>query len=145
MANYHELIEGKVYIGGEAALMEALREQEISDVFDLRDTGTEAEGFPEDVTWHHYPIVEDAEGQEGSVHAAILAVKEAVKEDRTVYFHCAGGRNRTGTVATGLLLELGLASTVEDAVRLAKEKRPDINIKSEMIDVLNGFYSAESK
>ncbi|AET57486.1 hypothetical protein HPL003_03560 [Paenibacillus terrae HPL-003] len=27
-------------------MLEALREQEISDVFDLRDNGTEAEGFP---------------------------------------------------------------------------------------------------
>lgn len=45
MANYHELIEGKVYIGGENALLEALQEQEITDVFDLRDTGTKAEGF----------------------------------------------------------------------------------------------------
>ncbi|WP_410512402.1 tyrosine-protein phosphatase [Paenibacillus sp. BR2-3] len=141
MANYHELIEGKVYIGGEAALMEALRDQEISDVFDLRDNGTEAEGFPANVTRHHFPIVEDAGGQEASVHAAILAVKEAVNNNKSVYFHCAGGRNRTGTVATGLLLELGLASSVEEAERLAKEKRPDINIKPEMLEVLNGFYS----
>lgn len=145
MANYHELIEGKVYIGGEAALMEALREQEISDVFDLRDTGTKAEGFPAHVTRHHFPIVEDETGQEASVHAAILAVKEAVDSNKTVYFHCAGGRNRTGTVATGLLMELGLASSVEEAASLAKEKRPDINIKQEMLDVLNGFYSRESE
>ncbi|MNY56368.1 hypothetical protein D3C86_1924400 [compost metagenome] len=57
-----------------------------------------------------------------------------------MYFHCAGGRNRTGTVATGVLLELGLASTVEEAEALAKEKRPDINIKQEMRDVLQVFY-----
>lgn len=30
MVNYHELIEGKVYIGGENALLDALHEQEIS-------------------------------------------------------------------------------------------------------------------
>lgn len=141
MANYHELIEGKVYIGGEAALLQALQEQEISDVFDLRDNGTEAEGFPTNVTRHHYPIVEDEPGQEGFIHAAILAVKEAVNQNKSVYFHCAGGRNRTGTVATGLLLELGLASTVEEAAQLAKDKRPDISIKPEMIEALNGFYS----
>ncbi len=140
MANYHELIPGKVYIGGENALLEALQEQEISDVFDLRDNGTEAEGFPAKVTRHHFPIVEDESGQENSVQAAIQAVTAAVKSGKTVYFHCAGGRNRTGTVATGVLLELGLASTVEEAETLAKEKRPDINIKQEMRDVLQGFY-----
>jgi protein-tyrosine phosphatase len=141
VANYHELIEGKVYIGGEAALLQALQEQEITDVFDLRDTGTEAEGFPANVTRHHHPIVEDEDGQEGAIHGAILAIKEAVNQNKSVYFHCAGGRNRTGTVATGLLIELGLAGSVEEAEQLAITKRPDINIKPEMINVLNGFYS----
>ncbi|MRN52724.1 protein-tyrosine phosphatase family protein [Paenibacillus monticola] len=143
MANYHELVQGKVFIGGENGLLEALGEQEISDVFDLRDNGTKAEGFPDKVNRHHYPIVEDEAGQEASVQAAIQAVKEAVNSGKTVYFHCSGGRNRTGTVATGLLLELGLASTVDEAEALAKEKRPDINIKQEMRDVLKGFYSAK--
>ncbi|GGF91501.1 hypothetical protein GCM10010912_40640 [Paenibacillus albidus] len=143
MANYHELIQGKVYIGGEKALLDALQEQAISDVFDLRDTGTEAAGFPAKVTRHHFPIVEDESGQEGSVQAAIQAVTAAVNSGKTVYFHCAGGRNRTGTVATGVLLELGLATTVEEAEALAKEKRPDINIKQEMRDVLKGFYPSK--
>ncbi len=49
------------------------------------------------------------------MQAAIQEVKEAVNSGKTVYFHCAGGRNRTGTVATGVLLELGLATTVEEA------------------------------
>ncbi|KAF6577466.1 dual specificity protein phosphatase family protein [Paenibacillus sp. EKM212P] len=141
--NYHALVENKVYIGGESALLQVLREQEITDVFDLRDNGTEAEGFPAKVTRHHYPIVEHETGQEDSVQAAIQAVKEAVNSGKTVYFHCAGGRNRTGTVATGVLLELGLATTVEEAEALAKEKRPDINIKQEMRDVLKGFYSSK--
>lgn len=143
MANYHELIEGKVYIGGENALLDALKEQEISDVFDLRDTGTRAEGFPENVTRHHFPIVEDESGQEDSVQSAIQAVTAAVNNGKTVYFHCAGGRNRTGTVATGLLLELGLAATVEEAEALAKQKRPDINIKQDMREMLKGFYPSK--
>ncbi|MNO42727.1 hypothetical protein D3C76_329240 [compost metagenome] len=143
MANYHELIEGKVYIGGENALLQALQEQKISDVFDLRDTGTKAEGFPANVTRHHFPIVEDESGQEGSVQAAIQAVTAAVNDGKTVYFHCAGGRNRTGTVATGVLLELGQATTVEEAESLAKEKRPDINIKQDMREVLQGFYPSK--
>ncbi|ALP36266.1 protein phosphatase [Paenibacillus sp. IHB B 3084] len=143
MANYHALVENKVYIGGESALLQVLREQEITDVFDLRDNGTEAEGFPAKVTRHHYPIVEDETGQEASVQAAIQAVKEAVNRGKTAYFHCAGGRNRTGTVATGVLLELGLATTVEEAETLAKEKRPDIHFKQEMRDVLKGFYPSK--
>lgn len=143
MVNYHELIEGRVYIGGENALLDALHEQEISDVFDLRDTGIKADGFPEHVIRHHFPIVEDESGQEGSVQAAIQAVTAAVNNGKTVYFHCAGGRNRTGTIATGLLLELGLAATVEEAEALAKEKRPDINIKPDMREMLKSFYPSK--
>jgi protein-tyrosine phosphatase len=140
MASYHELIPGKVYIGGENGLLVALQEQEISDVFDLRDNGTQAEGFPDNVNRHHHPIVEHEAGQEDSVQGAIQAISEAVKKGRTVYFHCAGGRNRTGTVATGLLLELGVASTVEEAEDLARDKRPDIQIKGTMREVLNRLY-----
>ncbi|MFF2019889.1 dual specificity protein phosphatase family protein [Paenibacillus sp. NPDC058177] len=140
MAGYHELIEGKVYIGGENGLLEALQEQEISDVFDLRDNGTKAEGFPDKVSRHHHPIVEHESGQDASVQQAVLAISEAVNSGKTVYFHCAGGRNRTGTVATGLLLELGVVSTVEEAESLAKEKRPDIQIKGAMREVLNRLY-----
>jgi protein-tyrosine phosphatase len=140
VVNYHELIEGKVYIGGEDALLQALQEQGISDVYDLRDNGKQADGFPANVTRHHYPIVEDAEGQEASIHAAIQAVTQAVNDDKKVYFHCSGGRNRTGTVATGLLMELGLAANVEEAEQLAKTRRPDINIKQEMREVLKGLY-----
>ncbi|WP_189030301.1 protein-tyrosine phosphatase family protein [Paenibacillus albidus] len=112
-------------------------------MFDLRDTGIQAEGFPAKVTRHHFPIVEDESGQEGSVQAAIQAVSAAVNSGKTVYFHCAGGRNRTGTVATGVLLELGHVTTVEEAEALAKEKRPDINIKQDMRDVLKGFYPSK--
>ncbi|NOU77452.1 protein phosphatase [Paenibacillus sp. LMG 31459] len=143
MVNYHELIEGKVYIGGENALLDALQEQEISDVFDLRDTGTKVEGFPEQVTRHHFPIVEDESGQEGSVQAAIQAVTAAMNNGKTVYFHCAGGRNRTGTVATGVLLELGYAATVVEVESLAKEKRPDINIKPDIREMLKDFYPSK--
>lgn len=87
--------------------------------------------------------MEDEGGQEDSVQAAIQAVTAAVNDGKTVYFHCAGGRNRTGTVATGVLLELGHAANVEEAEALAKEKRPDINIKQDMRDILKGFYSSK--
>jgi protein-tyrosine phosphatase len=60
------------------------------------------EGFPDSANRHHYPIVENRNDQEESIKSAIQAVTEAVKEGKKVFFHCAGGRNRTGTVATAL-------------------------------------------
>ncbi|MDF2086616.1 protein-tyrosine phosphatase family protein [Bacillus pseudomycoides] len=140
MTNYHELIKGKVYIGGVDAIQEAVKKSGITEVFDLRVGGEKPEGFPAETNRHAYPIVEGIEGQDESVKNAIGAVKEAVEQGKIVYFHCSGGRNRTGTVATGLLLELGHASNVEDAEQKAKEIRSIINIKPEMKEVLKRLY-----
>ena len=137
---YHELIKGKVYIGGVDAIQEAVKKYGITEVFDLRAGGEKPEGFPAGTNRHAYPIVEGIEGQDESVKSAIGAVKEAVEQGKIVYFHCLGGRNRTGTVATELLLELGHASNVEDAEQKAKEIRSIINIKPEMKEVLKRLY-----
>lgn len=53
-----------------------------------------------------YPIGKSVEDQYELVKIAITAVKEAVKHRETKYFH------RTGTIATGILLDLGYASNV---------------------------------
>lgn len=58
---------------------------------------------------HHDPIV----GTEDLSASRFQTAKEAMNSGKTVYSHCAGGRNRTGTVATRVLLELGLA-TIRD-------------------------------
>ncbi len=140
MSSYHELIKGKVYIGGVDAIQEAVKNHGITEVFDLRAGGEEPEGFPTETKRHAYPIVEGVEGQDESVKIAIAAVKEAVKQDKKVLFHCSGGRNRTGTVATGLLLELGHASNVEDAEQQVKAIRSIIAIKPELKQVLRKLY-----
>lgn len=112
-------------------------------MFDLRAGGEEPEWFPAETKRHAYPIVEGVEGVEGqdeSVKNAIGAVKEAVEQGKTVYSHCSGGRNRTGTVATGLFLELGHASSVEDAEQQVKAVRSIIVIKPELKQVLKNLY-----
>ncbi|MGP0585820.1 protein-tyrosine phosphatase family protein [Paenibacillus timonensis] len=141
MAHYHELVKGKVFIGGIDGLQEALRNEDITDVYDIRDDGKEPNDFPKSVMRHHYPIVEDTSGQETSIAEAIQAIKQGLDHDQKVYFHCSGGRNRTGTVATGLMLELGQASSVAEAESLVKSIRSEIAIKPEMRDALRTLYS----
>lgn len=140
MTNYHELVKGKVYIGGVDAIQDAVKKHGITEVFDLRAGGEEPEGFPAGIKRHVYPIVEGVEGQDESVRNAIAAVKEAIEQNKKVFFHCSGGRNRTGTVATGLLLELGHASNVEDAEQQVKAIRSIIAIKPELKQVLRNLY-----
>ncbi|HDR4712587.1 dual specificity protein phosphatase family protein [Bacillus anthracis] len=140
MTNYHELVKGKVYIGGVDAIQDAVKKHGITEVFDLRAGGEEPEGFPAGTKHHAYPIVEGVEGQDESVKNAIAAVKEAVEQDKKVFFHCSGGRNRTGTVATGLLIELGVADNIKEAEQKVKEIRSIINIKPELREVLGNLY-----
>ncbi|MGI8282386.1 protein-tyrosine phosphatase family protein [Bacillus mycoides] len=122
------------------AIQEAVRKHGITEVFDLCAGGEESEGFSAETTRHTYPIAEGVEGQDESVKTAIAAVKEAVEQDKKVFFHCCGERNRTGTVETGLLVDLGHASNVKEAEQKAKEIRSSINIKPEMKQVLKRLY-----
>jgi protein-tyrosine phosphatase len=55
-----------------------------------------------------------------------------------VAFHCGGGKGRTGTVAAGVLLELGLCSTLAEAE--AKAIRPVVNIKPDQRKALEHLY-----
>jgi len=63
-----------------------------------------------------------------------------VDNNQKVYFHCSGGRNRTGTVATGLMIELGLAQNVDEAEKAVKVIRSEVAIKPEMREALRTIY-----
>lgn len=135
--NYHELIKDRIFIGGADDVKEALKNEKIDVVFDLR-----AESPNEDSEYNriHSPIVDDAADQEESIENSIEQVVNAYNEGLNVYFHCQGGSNRTGTVAIGTLLALGKASTIEEAEETAKQARPKINVKPEMKEALKRIY-----
>lgn len=135
--NYHELIKDRIYIGGADDVQEALKNEKIDVVYDLR---AEAPNEEPKYSRVHSPIVDDAVNQEESIESSIEHVVNAYKEGKNVYFHCQGGSNRTGTVAIGTLLALSKASTIEEAEELAKQARPKINVKPEMKEALKRIY-----
>ncbi|TDL33049.1 protein tyrosine phosphatase [Jeotgalibacillus sp. S-D1] len=139
--NYQSLIDHRIWIGG-AADVEAVNTKETIDVvYDLRSENKEHHPAPNRI---HLPIVDDESHQDESVKQAIKTVKNAVDEGKKVYFHCSGGKNRTGTLATALLLEYEKASSIEEAEKLAKSIRPEIAPKSEMMDVLKRLYPTKA-
>lgn len=135
--NYHELIKGRIYIGGADDVQDVLKNENVDVAFDLR-----AEA-PEEI-YHdnrvHSPIVDNATNQEESIQKSIEHVVHAYNEGKKVYFHCQGGSNRTGTVAIGTLLAIGEAKTIEEAEQKAKKARPKINVKPEMKEALRKIY-----
>ncbi|OIU70643.1 protein-tyrosine phosphatase family protein [Rossellomorea aquimaris] len=135
--NYHELIKGRIYIGGADDAEEAAQNEQIDFVLDLR---AESPNSDAEYTRIHSPIVDDAGDQDDSIKESIHRVVSAYNDGKNVYFHCQGGSNRTGTVAVGTLLELGKAKTLDEAVAMAKQSRPKINVKPEMMDSLRKLY-----
>lgn len=135
--NYHELFQKRLYIGGADGIKDVLENESVDLVFDLR-----AEATTEEVKYHrvHSPIVDDAADQDESVKKSIERVVRAYNEGNNIYFHCQGGSNRTGTVAVGALLSLGMADSIEKAEEIAKSARPKINVKPEMKETLKRLF-----
>lgn len=134
--NYQALMEN-IFIGGADQVKEAHQNEGLDVIIDLRaETDNVEDGLPR----IHMPIVDDEAKQDESVKRAIDYVIQAQKEGKKVYFHCSGGRNRTGTVAMGTLLQMGKANTVEDAEKQAVAIRPIINVKPELKEVLHNMF-----
>ena len=135
---YQELVKNKIFIGGANEAEEAIENEGIDVVFDLR---AEILGGNFDFHRVHSPIMDDSdERQDDSVKKAIDRVVDAYNADKKVYFHCAGGSNRTGTVAIGTLLALGKAYSIVEAEKIAKTIRPKINVKPAMKDSLKRIF-----
>lgn len=79
-------------------------------------------------------------GQEAVISQAIKQVTEAYHEGKKVAIHCAAGLARTGTVAIGTLLELGLAVSVEEAESTVKRIRPAVEISPAQHEALQHLY-----
>ena len=135
---YQQLVKDRIFIGGAADAKTAVANEGIDVVFDLR---AEAGDSEESYTRVHAPIVDDStEQQDESIQEAVDGVVSAYEEGKKVFFHCAGGSNRAGSVAIGTLLALGEAKTVEEAEQMAKNIRPIISVKPELKESLQRLF-----
>ncbi|MBT2581604.1 dual specificity protein phosphatase family protein [Planococcus sp. ISL-109] len=135
---YQQLVKDRIFIGGAADAKTAVEKEGIDIVFDLRAEATDSDGSYPRV---HAPIVDDSvEHQDESIQDAIDGVVIAYEEGKKIFFHCAGGSNRTGTVAIGTLLALGEADTVEEAEQMATSVRPKISVKPELKESLERIF-----
>lgn len=91
--------------------------------------------------WIKIPLGDDARKPQAElIKQAIAHVVHAHKEGKKVAFHCGGGKGRTGAVAVGTLMELGLARTLEEAEAKAKSIRPIIAVKPVQWEALQSIY-----
>lgn len=138
---YHALIQDKVFMGAAADVESMVKNEDIEVVVDLRGDAVEC-AYPEaDVQWIQIPLTDNMnQTQEEAFQMAIQAVTDAFHQNKKVAFHCNGGKGRTGTVAAGTLLALGLSHTVEEAELKAKSIRNLIDIKPSQKESLFKLY-----
>ncbi|WP_422124553.1 dual specificity protein phosphatase family protein [Planococcus sp. X10-3] len=135
---YQELVKDRIFIGGAADAPIAAESEGIDVVVDLR-----AEVPDGDYRYLriHSPIVDDSlEQQDDSVKNAIEQVVDAYNDGKKVYFHCAGGSNRTGAVAIGTLLALDKADSIEEAELQATSVREKISVKEPLKESLARIF-----
>lgn len=140
---YQALIEDKIFFGGAKDVENMVKQEGIDVVVDLREEAEEC-AYPEaNVQWVQIPLGDHtSEPQAELFQSAIDEVVKAYRNEKKVGFHCGGGKGRTGTVAVGLLRELGLAQTLEEAEAKAKAIRPVIAVKPNQWEALRAIYKS---
>lgn len=139
--NYHELIPGKIFMGGADDVQQMVDEEGVEVVVDLRGEAERCAASGKRLEWIKVPLGDDAdEPQEKLLQSAIQSVVEGCRAGKKVAFHCGGGKGRTGTVAYGTLLELQLANSIDEAENIAKSIRPALNIKPAQREALEALY-----
>jgi len=141
LKNYHALFENKIFMGGAADVESMIKNEGIEVVVDLREEATGC-AYPEaKVKWVQVALGDNAKvSQETLFKKAIDEVVHAYNDGKKVAFHCGGGKGRTGTVASGVLIALGQALTVDEAEQKAKNIRSIIDIKSSQKESLHKIF-----
>ncbi len=139
--HYHELIAGRIYFGSAGDVQQMAEEEHLDVVVDLREESKGCAASNPSLVWQKIPLGDNTEHPQALLFKhAIQAVVSAYRAGKKVAFHCGAGKGRTGTVAAGVLLELGLCSTLAEAEARAKTIRPAINIKPEQREALLQLY-----
>jgi len=138
---YHQLIADRVYLGGASDVPAMVALDGVQVIVDLRQESTGCAAPDANVAWIRIPLGDDStQDQVALFKSAINTVVRAYRDGQKVGFHCGGGKGRTGTVAAGVLLELGVCQTLDAAEAQAKAIRPVISIKPEQRAALQKLY-----
>ena len=133
---YQALVDDRIFIGGAADVPEAIENERIDVVYDLRAESP----VPSSEISKHQPIVDDAEFQDESIRTGVKQIVKDYQDGKKVFVHCNTGRGRAGAMAVATLMELRLAETVDAAEAKVKLVRPEVNVKPQFKEALKRIY-----
>lgn len=140
--NYQSLIENRIFLGGASDVEAMVKNEGIEVIVDLRGEATECAYPDARAEWIKVPLGDNAEGpQDELFQQAIQHVVEAYNSGKKVGFHCVGGKGRTGAVAVGTLLSLGLAKSIDEGEQMAQTIRPVIQVKKPQREALEKLFN----
>jgi protein-tyrosine phosphatase len=140
--NYQSLVDNRIFLGGASDVEDMVKNEGVEVIVDLRAEASGCAYPSENVQWIQIPLGDNADGpQDKLFEQAIQHVVGAYNSGKKVGFHCGGGKGRTGAVAIGTLLTLGLSHTIDEAEKLAQSIRPVIQLKQPQREALEKLYN----
>lgn len=139
--NYDVLVKDRLYFGGAKDAEAAFDNEAVDIVIDVRVNGlTDEEQKMVGYQYKHLPIADEDLMVANSIEKVAKEITAAYHEGKKVYFHCGSGGGRAGVAATAVLMELGVADSLEEAESTVKEARPQVKIRPNMATALQKLY-----
>ncbi|OGQ79806.1 MAG: hypothetical protein A2289_01975 [Deltaproteobacteria bacterium RIFOXYA12_FULL_58_15] len=118
----NEVLPG-AFIGRRAGTAELPDRTEL--IVDLTAELWESPGVRQNRDYICLPILD---GAAPTAAELIALITRLVNEKRILYIHCAEGHGRAAMTAVALMIARGQADSVDQAILLAKQKRPQIHL-----------------
>lgn len=139
--NYDVLVKDRLFFGGAKDADLAFEQETVDIVIDVRVNGlSKEEQEAASYAYKHMPIADEDIEAAPSIEKVAKEIVSAYENGQKVYFHCGGGGGRAGVAATAVLMELGMANSLEEAEVAVKKARPQVKIRLKMADALQKLY-----
>ncbi|WP_068986142.1 protein-tyrosine phosphatase family protein [Lysinibacillus xylanilyticus] len=139
--NYDVLVKDRLFFGGAKDADSAFELEKVDVVIDVRVNGLSTEEQElASYEYKHMPIADEDIEVAPSIQKVAKEIVSAYDNGQKVYFHCGGGGGRAGVAATAVLMELGVANSLEEAEEAVKNARPQVTIRPKMADALHKLY-----
>ncbi|HJV46438.1 MAG TPA: dual specificity protein phosphatase family protein [Bacillota bacterium] len=137
---YNALVPAKIYIGSENDAQDMVDVAGCQVIIDLRDESDKPAFSSQAAKWIHIGLKDHITGQEEQIKKAVDTVVNVYKEGKVIGIHCASGVCRTGTVACGVLIELGICKKIKEALEYVEISRNKTSLHPNLKKTLQNLY-----